>query len=526
MNQPSAPYFTAFNLAVGRGARTLCAIDFRTLALVRVALGLLLLWDLAVRSTRLTMLYTNAGVLPNHFNLFHPSSQGLSILNAFSSPWEVRIVFFLFGIVFLAFTLGTGGAWIRFLTLACSVSLTIRNTLIENGGHLVLCVLLTWSILLPLDRYFSLTAWRRQQRTAEPWAPFDGSAGEHVSIAGFGALWSLALIYFFNALTKTGPTWWDGTALHYALNLSPHNTWMAHWLRANLPVKISEYLSYGALWSEAALGPLILLPMLPKLFRALAVLLIFVLHGGIGAILVLGVFPVVLPVYGLLLVHRTHWEWCFTTTAAPRSSTKSCSVRSWTNIKWASNSALSVLLIVCVTLQSWAEYTTFARVRSPYVAPQWTTQVTEYLRILQHWRMFAPNVPKQDYAVVLEGELADGAHIDLHSGAPFDRSNLEHLHSYFDRPQNLDSYELHWQLRTLFSFFRSHPDSLRYYGEYLATQHPTVRRLWILHLERDTPPPGGQKSRAIRRYTLAEFEPGGPIRYFRDVQMIEPPPPE
>src|SRR4051794_36134476 len=40
------------------------AIDLRSLAAMRILLGLATLWDLWARSARLTMFYTDAGVLP------------------------------------------------------------------------------------------------------------------------------------------------------------------------------------------------------------------------------------------------------------------------------------------------------------------------------------------------------------------------------------------------------------------------------------------------------------------------------
>src|SRR5256714_13133241 len=58
--------------------RDVFAVDVRSLAVVRIGLGCILLWDLASRSRFLTQFYTDAGVIPRSLFL-EPSSRFSSL---------------------------------------------------------------------------------------------------------------------------------------------------------------------------------------------------------------------------------------------------------------------------------------------------------------------------------------------------------------------------------------------------------------------------------------------------------------
>jgi hypothetical protein len=433
----------------------------------------------------------------------------------------VRVAFFGFGLVYLAWIVGWGGVWIRVAALAALVSLEQRNILINNGGSEVLSVLLVWCLFLPLDEYFSVTSWTRGKRDPTfEWSPWGGEAGSFTSLAYFGAIWSLALIYTFNALSKTGDTWSSGQALHYALNVSPMMTHFGLWARTGVGEGVKWLFSTAALDIEIVLPFLILAPALSVVCRGLAIACILALHGGIALTLVLGIFPVILPVYGLLLICPEYWSWLLRRLhAAPAAPVlaRTDGPRTLSIV----GSTMAIPLFYAMTVQAWAGYaaTGPAHVR-PYKAPAWTDAVSQYTHAVQLWKMFAPDVPTTDYAIVVEGAFADGTHRDLVSGKPFDRGVTTDLNQYFDAVQNLDAFEGQWELQMNEAFFRGNPSTLTYYGRYWFKKFPDLQELWILTLKRETAGVGQPQTKDVMIHLAAEITRGAPGQFLQGEIMV------
>jgi hypothetical protein len=110
--------------------------------------------------------------------------------------------------VYLGITLGYRTRLMQVLCFAFFASVLNRNTLIRAGADLVLLSLLAWSLFLPLGARFSLDARSGRRREEEA-----GRTPAHHSIAAFGIVLQIGLIYLFTALSKWGPTWRDGSAL-------------------------------------------------------------------------------------------------------------------------------------------------------------------------------------------------------------------------------------------------------------------------------------------------------------------------
>src|SRR5204863_1426408 len=118
----------------------------------------------------------------------------------------------------------------------------------------------------------------------------------------------VGLIYTFSALAKWGPTWRDGTAIHYALHCDqfsrPLGTWMG-----NLPVAITRVLTQGTWLLEAAALPMIVSPLGQPWFRRGALIGLSLLQVGIGLTMRIGTFSATMLVSHLLLVSDRDWQW-------------------------------------------------------------------------------------------------------------------------------------------------------------------------------------------------------------------------
>src|SRR6478609_3505602 len=141
------------------------SVDPRWLGLFRICFGCLLLSELFWRWSYARALFSNDGLLPNHFSLFAPMGQDLfSIYHVFSSLGEVEVAFSLTFVVFACFTLGYKTRLFHVLSAILITSLHARNLFTENGGSVVTHSLAVWTVFLPLGQCFSIDALRRSLR--------------------------------------------------------------------------------------------------------------------------------------------------------------------------------------------------------------------------------------------------------------------------------------------------------------------------------------------------------------------------
>jgi len=302
-------------------------IDARSVGLGRIVVAIVLLIDLVRRIPVLDLFYTNDGLLPNHTLLWRPPTQWMFSFFFLASLREEAILGFLIcGFVYLALLVGWRTTLMRFLAPICLVSLHARVTLVENGGDWMLCELIIWSAFLPLGRRFSVDAVqaslrRRRETTAAELADraamaprpdsslVDPSADVNrvVTLAAFTILLQLAISYFFNAIQKGGPTWRQGTAVHYVLYQNRMVTWFGVWIRAYMTPALSRLLSYAALATESVLPVLILSPIWRTWTRRAAVVAIIGLHIGFQTFINLGVFSWTMIGYTPFLLTASEW---------------------------------------------------------------------------------------------------------------------------------------------------------------------------------------------------------------------------
>jgi predicted DCC family thiol-disulfide oxidoreductase YuxK len=288
--------------------------DPRWLGIFRIAFGLILCADLLRRWAEAREYYTNDGFLPNHFSLFRPMGDRLfSLYHPFSTLGEIHVVFGLTALVFISYTLGYKTKLSQILAAILMTSLDARNLFVENGGDVVVNLLAVVTAFLPLGRRFSIDAViasmgsfqestsvelndrSRPQRDTEPF----------VSLVVLLLLLQLAVIYFFNAVHKTGVGWREGTAIHYFLEQDRIVTRLGVFIRENVPFEATKLFTYGTLVIEGALPFLILSPILHRRF---AMLLAIGLHGGIALTSRLGPFSYVMVAFFFLILGAPDWE--------------------------------------------------------------------------------------------------------------------------------------------------------------------------------------------------------------------------
>jgi predicted DCC family thiol-disulfide oxidoreductase YuxK len=297
---------------------TFLELDPRSVGLFRLVLGCVLLGDLVRRATDIDTWYTNVGLVPNHTMLWAPLEKWqFSLFFQASSGLEARVGFLLCGLSYLLFLLGWRTGLAKLLTLVALVSLHTRTMFAEDGGDIVLRLVTVWAMFLPLGRRFSVDAVlaslaRKPEKKPEHLAARDPrDEFPVVSLGVLAILLQLAVIYYFNAIHKTGQTWWQGTVVHYVLHQERMVQWLGVHLREHLPLWLGKVMTWVPLALEWSAPLLILSPWGRPWTRRAALILLPPMHVAFAILLSLGWFtPNMLAFFPLLLARRD-WDAIF-----------------------------------------------------------------------------------------------------------------------------------------------------------------------------------------------------------------------
>lgn len=276
-------------------------VDYRSLALFRVCLAILILFDLYVRAKELTAHYTDFGVLPRGIlvekfaNIFWVS------IHMANGSLFFQIFLFLIAVLFaVALLLGYRTKIASIVSWFLLISLQSRNPLVLQGGDILFRMLLFWAMFLPLGERFSLDSMRKKIK----------QYNYHFSFASIGVLLQFAFVFVFAALIKTGREWFpDGTALYYALSVDQFATGLGKFL-LGFP-ELMQYLTYFVFFAEL-IGPIFLfVPFFFGYIRIFAVFLFLILFIGMGANLNLGPFPWICSTALIVFLPALFWDKLF-----------------------------------------------------------------------------------------------------------------------------------------------------------------------------------------------------------------------
>ncbi len=401
--------------------RSLFAIDLRSLALLRIGLGLLLLCDLGVRWPDLAAHYSDDGMLPRAaMESYFDSRPGLLSLHMlFGTVPALSALFAIAATIATAFALGYRSRLTGFLSLVLLCSLQARNPFVLSGGDSLLRMLLFWMLFLPAGARFSIDAWR-----ADLAGDVSATGNNHFSIGAAGLLLQLAFVYWFSALLKDHPAWRsEGSAIFLALSIDQFSKPLGHAMLA-WP-GLLKVLTLGTFWLEVVGPAAAFLSAWHGRFR-LAVIAIFLgFHlVALNLTMELGIFPWVCAVGWMAFLPTYFWD-RFLPAASRRAKRLSPLLysgtfhqpRVTTDISLQGSrrpvNVLAALALLFVT--AWNIRTTdFDRHEKWF--PRSINPIAELFRVEQYWSMFAPYPMHDDGWIVVRGALADGSDVDLYTG--------------------------------------------------------------------------------------------------------------
>lgn len=373
--------------------------DRRSLGAFRIALGLALLVDLLLyKAPYVDAFYTDTGILTRDLLAQISPIEYCTALMWTGRPGWVRLLFGGAAAIYGLLALGVGGRWTTAAGLL--IHLTIRERIHpwQSGPDHILGALLLWSLFLPVYGSFAL---RREDRAPEVTGGWPAAA----------LLVQISLIYFLNAVNKSGPSWWDGTAVAYAIS---HPSLRGAWADALLAWPLAcRVLTYLTLAFEAALPLLLFSPYQTTKTRAVAGLGILALHFGILPFLDVGAFWIATLPIAVVLLPPYWWG-----RRAPREERESSPSRRAHRLRDALV-ATSLGTVLWITLSGYY---------SPLIYPlyRWVMPATcNYFGMYQSWRMFAPEPPRKSGYLALVGELDDGRKVLLDDATPYEAARLE-----------------------------------------------------------------------------------------------------
>lgn len=403
------------------------AVDTRSLAAFRVALGLIVLVDLVHRAQHIELFYTDAGVYPvAAYEATYTAYNGLSLHALSGALWLQQLLFVVAGLFAVALVLGYRTRLVGAVSLALLFSLHARNPAVLNGGDRLLRVLLFVSLVAPLGERWSIDALRR-----------DSARTAVTSFGTAAVLVQPVVVFTSNAILKhRGENWYAGDALQIAMANDVMTVLLGDAL-VDHPLLLTA-LNYA--WVVLLAGSAVFLLATVGRLRALAALAYLAAFAGMLATMFVGLFPLALAASILPFLTAPFWDaladrrpdrW-----AASRPTRASLGPLARPPIEQRALEALgerghdgvasyaraygrSLLTVAGVLVLVWMLAFAAGNVTA-YDVPDGV----EYAHVdQQHWGLYAPD-PSEGYAwYVTQGTLANGSTVDaIDGGRPsFDR---------------------------------------------------------------------------------------------------------
>ena len=280
------------------------SLDYRSLALYRFFLGIIVIVDVLYRLPNVVNFYTDVGLIPRSLfvgEMAMPWSFSLHLANGSSAfAFTMFVIQLLFGIML---SLGYKTRWATIGAFVMCVSVHNRNWLVNNGGDDIMRSLLFLSIFLPLNRVFSIDSALRINK--------EKSKETEFSLWGIAFFLQVFAIYFVSYILKDSPIWrTDFTATFISSRLEIFATPIGVWMR-NYP-QFLKSITFFSIYLEF-LGPLLLIFsfVLGRFWwfsRVLLVCLFWGFHLGIIFTMWIGVFPYLCLVMWLIFLPTPFWN--------------------------------------------------------------------------------------------------------------------------------------------------------------------------------------------------------------------------
>jgi hypothetical protein len=437
--------------------RRVFSIDYRSLRLFRVLVGLAAALDAIYRMPVITEFYTDDGVLPRAMIYAKDTPRWFSLYMLSGNYWWSASLLMVTLIVAVLLILEYRPQIISAVLFILIVSVDHRNSHILFGVDSLMRAALLWSIFLPSSR---------------------SEKGIVANWASAAALIQIAVIYFCAGWLKSSDMWlWHPDASYYAMHAEFYVSRLGLTLR-NFPgplrigtvitvlIERFGWLLFFSPWQSARM-------------RTLAFFLMAGLHILFSMALELGLFPLVDIAFLTLLLPTEFWDGLI-----KRAQTLAI-YRPEPLAYLRQSAALQSVCAVFLVMMVWWNLNDL----EPGVMPASISFGMKAVGLDQGWGMFAPEPMQRTGWFVTDGLRPNGEHVD-----PMSLSEHE---ASFARPNSVGASLPHprW-LEFLVEIALEERKGLRArYGDYLCAQwkrakNEKLSRVDFYFMAQMTAPPG------------------------------------
>lgn len=369
--------------------RNLFSIDARCLAVFRMAMALLILADLLLRSRFIVECYTDDGFLPRDLVAAPACYFSLQMLEG---SYTFQLAHFL--VAALGAVMLLMGYRTRLATLTCwllTISLHARNEFVLDAGDDLLRSMLFWSLFLPLGVRYSIDARSRPQQ--DPLIV--------LSPATAALLLQFALVYFTAGWFKNDAAWRDGTAIAYALGQTQWILPAGELLRQH--PDLLTWLTPCVVWFEI-IAPLCLFsPWQTRRFRMFVIPAFWLFQFGLGVTIWLHIFPLIAAAATIPFLSSVIWPMSKGNAPPPHRATSARTPAASRPGRAVWYCVLALLAASTILLQA----ANFGRSLLPT-----QERIASLIGWNVIWSMYS-NLPRDTYEFTTEATLQDGSTIDL-----------------------------------------------------------------------------------------------------------------
>lgn len=269
------------------------------MALGRVLLALMILWDILRVFPIVNIFFTDEGIVSRSDFLGRSLEFGsfsLLLLNGSSSFATTLLVIGMISALFVMFGIRT--RLTLFICWSILVSFQERFVHLYNGGDALLLILIFWSFFLPINLRASWDSGFQK---------IFQEKNQHCSFFTFAFIMQVIFVYFFSALNKYHPVWHkSGTALYYVSELESYLKYFGFYLK-DFPI-FMKVVSKITVWFEGVVPFLLLVPFYVSTLRLITIFSFIAFHVGIELTLEVGNFSFIAIMMWCFLLPSEFWN--------------------------------------------------------------------------------------------------------------------------------------------------------------------------------------------------------------------------
>jgi len=281
---------------------TMFGIDKRALAVFRVLVGMIGIYDMYERWPDIKAHYSDEGLVPRSMvtdNFWN--KQWFSIHLISGSVFCIQLIFIVNMIVCFCLMIGYRSRLMMFFNYLFILSIQSRNNIVGHGGDVYMRVICYFTMFLPLGSVFSIDS-----AFKKPVLRRENKKFSITNFCTFAVILQIIFLYVFSYVHKTGDEWRkDYTASFFALNLDYFRTFLADWI-LNFPTLL-QFMTIAVLYYEGFGFVFLFSPVWTAPIKAFGAIGFTALHIGFAAFMRLGIFSPICAT-GTLLLYPT-WLW-------------------------------------------------------------------------------------------------------------------------------------------------------------------------------------------------------------------------